>query len=97
MILALFVVFILALIFRQSALALLVATILVSLGMARLWQRWALRRVEYRRTLSQLRTFPGDELTLTITMTNRKLLPLAQFSVRCHSQRDHGGGSAGDL
>lgn len=81
MILALFVVFILALIFRQSALALLVATILVSLGMARLWQRWALRRVEYRRELSQLRAFPGDELTLTITMTNRKLLPLAQVQV----------------
>ena len=81
MILALLVVFLIALIFRQSALALLIATILVTLGMARLWQHWALRRVEYWRELSQLRAFPGDELTLTITMTNRKLLPLAQVQV----------------
>ncbi|WP_298817618.1 DUF58 domain-containing protein [Chloroflexus sp.] len=81
MILFLFVMLILALLFRQPALALLAATLLVSLGVARLWQRWALHRVEYRRHLSQTRAFPGDELTLTITVTNRKLLPLAQLQI----------------
>lgn len=78
---SLLILLILALIFRQAALALLVATVLVSIGVARLWQRWALQRVDYRRALSHLRAFPGDEVILTITVTNRKLLPLAQLHI----------------
>jgi len=78
---SLLILLILALIFRQAALALLAATVLVSIGVARLWQRWALQRVEYQRTLSHLRAFPGDEVILTITVTNRKLLPLAQLHI----------------
>lgn len=81
MITALFAVLVLALLARQAALALLAVTLLISLGAARLWQRWALRRIEYRRELSQIRAFPGDEVTLAISLTNRKLLPLAQIQI----------------
>ncbi len=81
MIYALLGLLLLALLFRLPALALLAAIALVSLGAARLWQRWALQRVTYERALSQLRAFPGDELTLTITITNRKPLPLAQLQI----------------
>lgn len=81
MILALFAILILAVLARQAALALLAVTLLTSLGAARLWQRWALRRVDYRRELSHTRAFPGDAVTLTITITNRKPLPLAQIQI----------------
>ncbi|ACL25552.1 DUF58 domain-containing protein [Chloroflexus aggregans] len=78
---ALLAIFVLALLFRQAALTLFTVMLLVSMGAARLWQRWSLRRVTYRRELSQTRAFPGDDVTLTITLTNRKLLPLAQIQI----------------
>ncbi|PDV98868.1 DUF58 domain-containing protein [Candidatus Chloroploca asiatica] len=70
-----------ALIFGQTSLALLTGMLLVTAGLARIWSRWALVRVAYERQLSQTRAFPGDELTLTIKVTNRKLLPLARLQV----------------
>lgn len=78
---ALLAIFVLALLFRQAALTLFTVMLLVSMGAARLWQRWSLQRVAYRRELSQTRAFPGDDVTLTITLTNRKLLPLAQIQI----------------
>lgn len=78
---ALLAIFVLALLFRQAALTLFTVMLLISMGAARLWQRWSLRRVTYRRELSQTRAFPGDDVTLTITLTNRKLLPLAQIQI----------------
>ncbi|NJN16744.1 MAG: DUF58 domain-containing protein [Oscillochloris sp.] len=65
----------------QGALALLCMLLLVTAGAARLWSRWALVRVEYSRSLSQDRAFPGDELEMTIRILNRKLLPLASLRV----------------
>ncbi len=81
MLLALLALVILALLTHQPGLALLAATLLISHGVARFWQRWALHRVTYQRQLSQTRAFPGDELTLTITVTNRKPLPLTHLQV----------------
>ncbi|MGB9739139.1 MAG: DUF58 domain-containing protein [Chloroflexus aggregans] len=78
---ALLAIFVLALLFRQAALTLFTVMLLVSMGAARLWQRWSLQRVAYRRELSQTRAFPDDDVTLTITLTNRKLLPLAQIQI----------------
>lgn len=78
---ALLAIFVLALLFRQAALTLFTVMLLVSMGTARLWQRWSLQRVAYRRELSQTRAFPDDEVTLTITLTNRKLLPLVQIQI----------------
>ncbi len=68
--------------FGQSGLALLCALLLVTAGMAHLWSRWSLSRVSYERRLSRDRAFLGDEIELTIRITNRKLLPLASLSVR---------------
>ncbi|RMD79375.1 MAG: DUF58 domain-containing protein, partial [Chloroflexi bacterium] len=78
---ALLAIFVLALLFRQAALMLFTVMLLVSMSTARLWQRWSLQRVAYRRELSQTRAFPDDEVTLTITLTNRKLLPLVQIQI----------------
>lgn len=71
----------LAVAFGAAGLALICALLLATAGLARLWSHWSLARVRYERRLSQQRAFPGDELELTITITNRKLLPLATLQV----------------
>ena len=43
---------------------------------SRIWHRLAFYRLEYRRTFSETRAFVGETLTFTITVTNRKWLPL---------------------
>lgn len=65
----------------QAGLAMICALLLVAAGVAALWSRWALTRVVYERRLGQRRAFAGDEVELTITITNRKLLPLASLQV----------------
>jgi uncharacterized protein (DUF58 family) len=70
-----------ALLLRNAPLALLCLLIVLTAGLATLWSRWSLRRLSYERQLSQSGAFPGDELTLTIAIANRKLLPLASLRV----------------
>ncbi len=59
-----------------TALSLLALLVLVTAGVGSLWNRWSLVKVEYTRELSADRAFPGDEVTVTITVVNRKPLPL---------------------
>src|SRR5690349_5393664 len=79
---SLVVVLILAIALGQGLLALVCALLLFTAGLAWLWNRWALARVSYERTLSQQRAFPGDEIELTIRVANRKPLPLARLDIR---------------
>jgi uncharacterized protein (DUF58 family) len=64
-----------------TALSLLALLVLVTAGLGAGWNRWALVGVEYRRELSADRAFPGDEVTLTITVVNRKPLPLPWLAI----------------
>jgi uncharacterized protein (DUF58 family) len=64
-----------------TALSLLALLVLVTAGLGALWNRWSLVGVEYRRELSLDRAFPGDEVTLTITVVNRKPLPLPWLAI----------------
>lgn len=50
-------------------------------GISKLWGRYALERLEYRRAFSRSRCFPGEEVELTIELTNRKVLPVTYLSV----------------
>ena len=59
-----------------AAMGLLVA------GVSWLWDRMALEDVTYERTLSQNRVFMGEEVTLTVAVTNGKPVPLARLSVQ---------------
>ncbi len=59
-----------------SAMGLLVA------GVSWLWDRMALEDVVYERSLSQNRVFMGEEVTLTVAVTNGKPVPLARLSVQ---------------
>src|SRR3970282_2478252 len=42
-----------------------------------LWDRYCLWGVEYRRSFAPRRAFYGEEITLAVEVTNRKILPLA--------------------
>ena len=54
---------------------------LVVLGISWLWNRLSLEEVSYERTLSQRRAFVGEEVTMTLTLTNRKPVPLGRLVV----------------
>jgi len=65
----------------QRTIALVSALLVVASGMGRLWSRYALRRVCYERLLSEHRAFPGEEVLLTVRLSNRKPLPVAWLEV----------------
>ena len=78
----LFILLVLSLLTGQGLLALMCILLLLTAGMSRLWDRWSLVRVTYRRELSQSRAFPDDEVELIIRIDNRKPLPLVALTVR---------------
>lgn len=65
----------------MTALSLLALLVLVTAGLGAAWNRWSLVGVEYQRVLSIDRAFPGDVVTLTITVVNRKPLPLTWLAI----------------
>lgn len=72
----------LSLLSGQGLLALMCILLLLTAGMARLWDRWSLTRLTYTRELSQPRAFPDDEVELLLRIANRKPLPLVALQVR---------------
>ncbi|HEY3249361.1 MAG TPA: DUF58 domain-containing protein [bacterium] len=66
---------------RQAVAFLLGFAIFLSAGASYLWDRYCLSRVEFRRTFTPRRAFYGETVTLTMEVTNRKLLPLAWLEV----------------
>ena len=54
---------------------------LLVVGAARLWNKASLEQLTYEREFSQRRVFMGEKATLTITLTNRKPLPLGRVRV----------------
>jgi uncharacterized protein (DUF58 family) len=72
----------LALLLQLPLLALLCTLLLLAAGLAWLWNRYVLARVQYKITLSGDRAFIGDELELAIRIENRKPLPLVALTVR---------------
>jgi uncharacterized protein (DUF58 family) len=74
-------ILIISLVLHQVALALICLLFLLTGGVARLWNRFCLRRVEYRRRLSRHQAFFGDEIVFEIEVTNRKPLPLPWLQV----------------
>ena len=57
------------------------AIVLLGAGASFLSHRYCLDRVEFRRTFTPRRAFYGEEITLTLEVTNRKPLPLAWLEV----------------
>ena len=69
------------LIARQDGLPLLGIFMLVVTGVARVWNHYVLRRVSYHRTLEPRRAFIGETIELTLTVDNRKILPVAWLRI----------------
>jgi uncharacterized protein (DUF58 family) len=71
-----FLLVLVAILLRLVPLFLVALLILLASGVARLWVRYALERLEYSRRLSDSRVFFGETVTLEVTVANRKILPL---------------------
>ena len=67
---------------REPSVAAVGILVLLTGGLARAWNRLALERVEYRRTIPDKRAFVGDTLTVTYSVVNRKALPLPWLEIR---------------
>ncbi len=68
-------------ILRVNGLIVLAALLLTVIPIAWAWNRIALWRVEYNRFLSEHRVFVGETIDLSVSVTNRKLLPLAWVKI----------------
>lgn len=73
--------FLLAFFLKSGLLQLLAVLVALVVGVVSLWGRYALVRVEYERQLERNRCFAGEEVGLTVSITNRKVLPLAYLAV----------------
>ena len=74
-------ILILSLIIRQVPLALVAFLFILTGGVTRLWNKYCLNRVEYKRRLSEKQVFFGEEITFEIEVTNRKPLPLPWLQI----------------
>jgi uncharacterized protein (DUF58 family) len=66
---------------RESSLFLLALALLVAAGLSRLWERYCLIGVEYRRSFSRHQVPYGEMVQLEIEVQNRKLLPLSWLEI----------------
>jgi len=66
---------------NQAPIVLLMALFLSAALVAKAWSRWCLFGVTCRRTLSECRVFPGEKVTLSLHLVNRKPLPLPWIQV----------------
>ncbi|MFC1908277.1 DUF58 domain-containing protein [Chloroflexota bacterium] len=65
-----------SLVWQQMPLFLISILLFLTRGVAVLWDRYCLNRVDYRRKLSSDRVFFGEEVQLEVEISNRKPLPL---------------------
>jgi len=75
-------ILIIAVILKQSPLLIVAVLFFLTSGLARLWSRYSLNRVEYRRKLSSQRVFFGEQITFELSITNRKPLPLPWIRIQ---------------
>ena len=75
------VLLILSLIINQIPLLLVSLIFFLTGSIARIWDKYCLSRIEFRRKLSSERAFFGDNIYLDISVANRKPLPLPWFQI----------------
>jgi uncharacterized protein (DUF58 family) len=74
-------ILIISLALQQVPLALVSLLFVLTGGVSRLWNKYCLHRVEYKRRLSQNQVFFGEEIVFEIEVTNRKPLPLPWLQI----------------
>ncbi len=77
----LLILLVVSVIARENALFLLALALLAAAGLSRLWERYCLDRITYRRRFSQPRAAYGESVELEIEVVNRKPLPLSWLEV----------------
>ena len=70
-----------SLLLRESQLFLVALILLLVAVVSRVWDRYCLVGLGYRRTLGQTRAFFGEEVPLTLEIVNAKPLPLAWLEI----------------
>jgi uncharacterized protein (DUF58 family) len=75
------IILIISLVLHQVPLALVALLFILTGGVSRLWNKYCLRRIEYKRRLSHNQVFFGEEVTLEIEVSNRKPLPLPWIKI----------------
>lgn len=70
------ILLLLAVILKQAPLFIVAVLFFLTSGVARLWSRYSLERLKYERKLSAKKVFFGDDITLEISISNSKMLPL---------------------
>ncbi|NLM94154.1 MAG: hypothetical protein GX165_01130, partial [Firmicutes bacterium] len=65
-----------ALLKGQARLSLLFMLILIMVTGAKIWCRYSLRSIQGSLSMDRRRLFPGEKLTLTAQVENRKALPV---------------------
>jgi uncharacterized protein (DUF58 family) len=66
---------------HQVPLALVSLLFILTGGVSRLWNKYCLHRIEYKRRLSHNQVFFGEEIVFEIEVTNRKPLPLPWLQI----------------
>ncbi len=74
-------ILIISLVLHQVPLALVSLLFFFAGGVSRLWNRFCLDRVEYRRSLSRNKVFFGEEVVYEVEIANRKPLPLPWLQI----------------
>ena len=72
----------LAVILKQAPLFIVAVLFFLTSGVARLWSKYSLTRLQFERALSAKRAFWGDTITLEISLSNLKPLPLPWIMVQ---------------
>jgi len=80
-ILVFLIILLAAILIKQVALLVVAILFVLTSGIARLWSRYALQRLEYNREVSAKKVFWGETITLDLTLTNSKFLPLPWVNV----------------
>ncbi len=76
------VLLLLAIILRQAPLFIVAVLFFLTSGIARLWAKYALERLEFTHRLGSTKAFFGDRVTFDFSITNNKFLPLPWILIR---------------
>src|SRR6266567_8130352 len=68
-------------IFRQPLLVISGLLLLLVIGMRDIWVKYCLHDIHYQRKLSEERVLFGEEITISLSVENAKLLPLPWLQV----------------
>ena len=70
-----------SILFRQSLLIVVGLLVLLVIGTTDIWYTYCLRHLHYQRQFSEQRALFGEQVTLSLTVENAKLLPLPWLEV----------------